>query len=188
MGPPLRDCVKNKRQLFEEKLSKKYQAQRTAKEQARNKTKKDKSKKDSSEDETSIAVLLKEIRGDIKEIKADNRDIKNNMQDMNAKILKIENKQKETEEKPTNEFKQIRNEINVNNENLKETIAIKVINKIKPMIPDKAITLNAEDVKKIVVQVLSQRESPPDELLIENYEAETTEDEDARNMKGEPVK
>merc|ERR1711954_119664 len=187
MGPPLRDCVRNKRQLFEEKLSKKYQAQRTAKEQARNKTKKEKLKKDSSEDETSIAALLKEIRGDIKDIKADNRDIKNNMQDMNDKIIKIENKQKETEEKSTNEFKIIRNEINVNNENLRETIAIKVINEIKPMIPEKAITLNADDVRKIVVEVLTQREPPPEERSIENDEAETTVDEDARNKKGEPV-
>merc|ERR1711954_479828 len=107
-SPLPRDCVKNKRQLFEDKLSKKYQAQRTAKEQARErtKTKKDKVKKDSSEDESLIAVLLREIRGDIKEIKADNREIKNNMQDTNAKIIQIEKKQKVTEEKSTNEFKQ----------------------------------------------------------------------------------
>merc|ERR1712115_40671 len=82
-SPPPRDCVMSKRQIFEDKLSKKYQAQRSAKELARekNKLKKEKAKKD--EEETSIASLLKEMREDIREIKSDNKEIKTNMQLMN---------------------------------------------------------------------------------------------------------
>merc|ERR1711954_45851 len=92
-SPPPRDCVKNKRMIFEDKLARKFQAQCNAKESAREKkkTKKDKMKKESSEDESSMAVLLREIRGDIKDIKADNREIKANVQQMNSKIVLIEN-------------------------------------------------------------------------------------------------
>merc|ERR1711954_44468 len=116
------------------------------------KSKKEKPKKESSDNESSIAVLLRDIRGNIKEIKADNREIKTEMKDMNSKIILIEKKQKESEEKTSKELKEIREEINSNNEVMKETIAIKVINEIEPLIPKNSVTLNAEDVKRIVVK------------------------------------
>merc|ERR1711954_178492 len=105
-SPPPMDGVKTKRMIFKEKLALKYQAQRNAKESARSKmkSKNGKPKKESLDDESSIAILLKEIRGDIKEIKADNREIKNDMKSMSSKIETIEKKQLESEEKTANKF------------------------------------------------------------------------------------
>merc|ERR1711954_38548 len=87
--PSPKASVTDKRKIFEDKLSKKYQAQRCTKELMRekNKLKKEKSKKESSDDDMSIAALMKEMRADIKDIKNDNREIKTNMQDMNSKIV-----------------------------------------------------------------------------------------------------
>merc|ERR1711954_141808 len=159
MGPPPKDGLKTKRMICKEKLALKYQAQRNAKESARNrtKTKKEKTKKKSSDDESSIAVLLKEIRGDIKDIKADNREIKNDMKSMTSKIETIEKKQQECEEKTANEFKEIRDEIQANNLAMKDNIKKQVINQQKPTIPDKSVALKTNDVKKFIEEVLDNR-------------------------------
>merc|ERR1711954_145573 len=114
------------------------------------KSKKEKPKKESSDDESSIAILLKEIRGD-------NREIKNNMKSMSSKIETIEKKQHESEEKTVNKFKEIREEIQANNLAMKDNITEQVINQLKPTIPEKSEALNANDVKKIIEEVFDNR-------------------------------
>merc|ERR1711954_93806 len=104
--------------LFEDKLAKKYAAQRCARDNARTKAKKEQKKKE--EEEKSIATLLKEMREDIKEIKSDNKEIKENLTDMNVKIDKIETKQKEYEHKNDAEFKEIRNEMLAKNKEIQD--------------------------------------------------------------------
>merc|ERR1711954_342477 len=122
--------------MFEDKLLKKYQAQRWAKELMRekNKLKKERIKKESLDDEMSIAALLKEMRADIKDIKNDNREIKTNMQEMNAKIVSIEKKQNDSEQKTANELHEIRYEVRGNKEKLEESITANVIRQIDPII------------------------------------------------------
>merc|ERR1711954_104771 len=105
-SPPPKDCVQNKRQIFEDQLASKYRAQRSAKENLKNKSKKDKSKKE--EDDMSIASLLREMRADIKDIKSDNKEIKANMQQMNQKTITMETKQKESDENTAAELVNIR--------------------------------------------------------------------------------
>merc|ERR1711954_284652 len=141
-----------KRKIFEDKLLKKYQAQRYAKELIREKSKlkKERSKKVSSDDDMSIAALLKEMRADIKDIKNDNREIKTNMQDMNSKIVSIETKQRDNEEKTANELQEIRNEMKSNKEKLEDTITAKLIRQINPIVNENKNQITANNVQRIV--------------------------------------
>merc|ERR1711954_486441 len=134
--PSPKASVTAKRKIFEDKLSKKYQAQRCAKELMRekNKLKKEKSKKESSDDDKSIAALLKEMRDNIKDIKSDNRETKTNMQQMNSKIISIETKQKDNKEKTATELQEIRTEMRNNKETLEETITTNVIRQINHIV------------------------------------------------------
>merc|ERR1711954_462858 len=93
-----------------------------------------------------------------------------------------ENKQKKCEEKITSELKDIRNEMLTNYEVMKDTIAEKVINQLKPIIPVKVDTLNAEDVKKIVEEVLEQRKPTQSEAPIDEATASSTEEESVENI------
>merc|ERR1711954_439572 len=130
-SPPPKDVVKTKRMIYEEKLAQKYKAQCSAKELAREKCKgkKDKGKNKSEDEDQYIAAMLREMRADIREIKTDNKDIKTNMQQMNTKIVAMELKQRETEQKTTNEFINIQNEMQINKDNMQELINENVIKK-----------------------------------------------------------
>merc|ERR1711954_372416 len=141
--PSPKASVTDKRKILEEKLAKKYQAQRCAKGLIRekNKLKKEKSKKESPDKESSFAALLREMRDDIKDIKSDNRDIKHNMQQMNTKIVTIETKQKENEEKTATELQEIRTEMRNNQETLQDTITANVISQINPIVNEKQTQL-----------------------------------------------
>merc|ERR1711954_555964 len=103
----------------------------------------------------SIASLLRKMRADIKDIKSDNKGIKVNMQQMNQKILTMETKQKESDENTASELVNIRREIEDGKEAMQDAVATKVLDQIKPVIEEKqANTGNAEDVKKIIEEVL----------------------------------
>merc|ERR1711954_440931 len=169
--------VKTKRMIFEDKLAKKYQAQRCAKELARekNKLKKEKAKKENSEEETSIAQLLKEMREDIRkiktdneEIKSDNKEIKQSIGQMNNKIKAFEDKQSTTEERTSAAILEIRNEMKTSNSELEKKLmdmkkhneiceknrTDKVVETLKPKIRD--IEVNSKcDLRNLIREELA---------------------------------
>merc|ERR1712082_490455 len=73
----------------------------------------------------------------------------------------MEVKQRETEQKTTKEFINIRNEMQINKENMQKSIAENIIEKLKPVIDEKSSNkVNTEDVVKIVEEVLAKRLPP----------------------------
>merc|ERR1711954_289790 len=185
-SPPPKDVVKTKRMIYEEKLAQKYKAQHSAKELAREKCKgkKEKGKNKSEDEDQSIAAMLSEMRADIREIKTDNKDIKTNMQQMSTKIVAMENKQRENEQKIATEFIDIRKEIQTNKENMQDSIAANVIEKLKPVIEEKSSNkVNTEEVVKIIEEILAKRLPP---AVKASEEVEHSEDSDLET--GEPEK
>merc|ERR1711954_469611 len=118
--------------------------------------------------ESSIAQLLKEIKTDNKEIKNDNKEIKESISQMNTKIKSIEIKQITDDQKTSNEFLQIRNEMKSNNEDIEKKISDlktmkemneknlteKVVETLKPKIRDIEVKSKA-DLRNIIREELA---------------------------------
>merc|ERR1711954_40976 len=114
----------------------------------------------------------------------DNKEIKNTMQQMNTKIVAIEIKQKDNELKTATEFLDIRKETLIDKENMKESIAANVIEKLKPVLEEKSsMNVNTEEVVKIVEEVLAKR-LPPEVKAAED----DVHSEDSELEAGEPEK
>merc|ERR1711954_608857 len=83
-------------------------------------------------------------------------EIKTNMQDMNAKIVSIEKKQHDSEQKTANELHEIRNEVRGNKEKLEESITANVIRQIDPIIKENKNQITANDVQRIVEDAMNK--------------------------------
>merc|ERR1712081_93946 len=117
---------------------------------------KEKGKNKSEDEDQSIAAMLREMRADIREIK----------------------------QKTATEFIDICKEIQTNKENMQDSIAANVIEKLKPVIEEKSSNkVNTEEVVKIIEEVLAKR-LPPSVKASE--EVEPSDDTDLET--GEPEK
>merc|ERR1711954_207733 len=127
------------------------------------------------EKEESLAALLKEMRDDMKESKIsmqemrkDMREVKDDMKEskesikvLNDKIDTIETRQRDNETKTVNEIATIRNEIQVNNSNLQETIQTNLLSQIKPEMAKLQEDFVKNDLHKVVEELLSKKKADP---------------------------
>merc|ERR1711954_616472 len=112
-------------------------------------------------------------------------EIKTNMQDMNAKIVSIEKKQNDSEQKTPNELHEIRNEVRGNKEKLEESITANVICQIDPILKENKNQITVNDVQRIVEDAMNKMNAKKVEEAVPQ---DTSEDETENINSGEPEK
>merc|ERR1711954_122681 len=88
------------------------------------------------------------------------------MQEMNAKIVSIEKKQNDSEQKPANELHEIRNEVRGNKGKLEESITANVIRQIDPIIKENKSQITANDVQRIVEDAMNKMNTKKEEEAV----------------------
>merc|ERR1711954_56369 len=94
------------------------------------------------------------------------------MQQMSSKILSIQTKQKENEEKTATELHEIQTEMRNNQETLQETITANVISQINPIVNEKQNSITANDVQRIVEEAISKLNQNEGQEAVEKEDTE----------------
>merc|ERR1712081_165007 len=143
--------------------------------------------------EDPLAKWMKEMRDDIKEMKSDVKGNTSKLDDLSNKVENLETKRKEADERNTNAFQEMREEIS----HVEERVTNKLMKEIEPSLNSMKNEIQDSvnvDIRRLIkeemaLQKMAEAKNTENEKSKDDVSEETAEsDTDGNPGKGEPVK